>query len=148
MAELERAAEELSHLRVVVASVQEQTEAVAEGTQEISDGWKALREERDRYKAIAEAAREGRLIPPHIPRLPWVEVYQVHFQGHTETSGMSYDAQGHMTPFTVDSIRVERQTGNRPRLIVNDTLVTAGDLYTDGVLRARAWPENKDGETG
>lgn len=99
------------------------------------------REELDRY-------RSGRVIPPYVPSLPWTVVFQVHLPGHVETSGMHYDADGAVTQFAVSEIRVERHMGDRPRLIVNNALVTDGDLYVDGTLRVRAWRVNKDGEKG
>lgn len=101
---------------------------------------KAVEADRDRFRELAIAAQKGKLIPGYVPRLPWTVVYQVRLEGRIESSGMHYDAAGNMTPFEVGTVRIERSLGsdNRPRLIVNELRVPDGDLYTDGVLIARA----------
>lgn len=101
---------------------------------------KAVEADRDRFRELAIAAQKGKLIPGYVPRLPWTVVYQVRLEGRIESSGMHYDADGNMTPFEVGTVRIERSLGsdNRPRLIVNELRVPDGDLYTDGVLIARA----------
>jgi hypothetical protein len=108
----------------------------------------AAEADRDRYKAMAEAAQHGRMIPPYVPKLPWSVVYTVHLDGHTESSGMHYDAEGAMTPFDVRSVRIERHMGDRPRLIVNDTLVQQGSLYVDGKLHTQACYDDPSIENG
>jgi hypothetical protein len=104
-------------------------------------GERAAKAER-RYEQLAEAASHGRIVPPPIPMLPWTLVYAVHLGDRHVKSGMHYDQGGKMTPFTVDSVRVERSATNLPRLIVNELLVSEGDLYTDGVLTARVSKSN------
>lgn len=99
-----------------------------------------LREELARYRA-------GKVIPPYIPRLPWTVAFRVSQPG-ARPLGMRYDADGSVTQFDVGEVRVERHTGNRPRLVVNNLLVHDGDLYVDGVLKARAWRDNRAGEVG
>jgi hypothetical protein len=99
-----------------------------------------LREELARYRA-------GKVIPPYVPRLPWTIAFQVRLPG-ARSFGMRYDADGAVTQFEISEVRVERHMGNRPRLVVNNLLVHDGDLYVDGVLEARAWRDNRDGEAG
>lgn len=99
-----------------------------------------LREEIDGYRA-------GKVIPPYVPRLPWTVVVQAHLPG-AKPFGLRYDADGAVSQFKIGEIRVERHMGNRPRLLVNNALVPDGDLYVDGVLRVRAWRDNRDGEAG
>jgi hypothetical protein len=96
----------------------------------------------ERYRQLAEAASNARIVPPPIPMLPWTLVYVVRLDGRHVKSGMHYDREGKMTPFAVDAVRVERSMGNLPRLIVNELLVTEGDLYTDGTLTARVSKSN------
>ena len=100
----------------------------------------SAREELDRYRA-------GKVIPPYVPRLPWTVVFRAPLPG-AKSFAIRYAADGAVTRSEVSEIRVERHMGNRPRLIVDNLLVPDGDLYADGVLRARAWRDNRDGEAG
>lgn len=110
----------------------------------------AVETERDKWQDLARAAQEGRMIPPHVPALPWTVVHSVHLPGRVEKSGIYYAPDGRMQPFTVDTMRVERSLGpfNRPRLIVNDTRVADGELYVDGVLNTRVCSGDKSIEVG
>lgn len=113
-----------------------------------AEGLEALRQELARYKEMAEATAAGKFIPPQVPHLPWTTVFQMHLPGRTETAGMHYAQDGAMTQFEVGEVRVERSAVNRPRLIVNNTLVRDGDLYVDGRLLVRAWENNYLREQG
>lgn len=111
---------------------------------------KAVEADRDRYRELATAAQRGRLIPPHVPRLPWTVVFQLKLDGRVEGSGIHYASDGVLTPFEVSTVRVERSldSANRPRLIVNDARVSSGDLYIDGKLLARACADDASIEEG
>lgn len=106
--------------------------------QQIEDAQKRADEAEDRYRKLTTAVGEGRVIPPHVPALPWTVVFQVHLDGRSEKSGMHYEPNGRMVPFSVETIRIERTMKDLPRLIVNEALVREGDLYVDGVLRVRS----------
>lgn len=107
-----------------------------------------LGESEQRYRDMTEAVGQGRFIPPAIPALPWTVVFQLHLEGRVENAGMHYEPTGKMTPFTVSTIRVERHMANRPRLIVNEAMVSEGDLYVDGVLQVRVSKSNPLCEKG
>jgi hypothetical protein len=85
-------------------------------------------------------------VPEYVPELPWTVVTR---RG-TDCAGLRYGRDGSMTPFAVVEARIERSpdSANRPRLIVNGARVERGDLYLDGRLVCRAWPDHPDRETG
>lgn len=125
-------------------------DAARQSVESLQEILKAVEADRDRFRELAIAAQKGKLIPGYVPRLPWTVVYQVRLEGRIESSGMHYDADGNMTPFEVGTVRIERSLGsdNRPRLIVNELRVPDGDLYTDGVLIARACQVDASIEVG
>lgn len=100
-----------------------------------------LREELDSYRA-------GRVIPPHVPAAPWTVIYKTALPGRNEVTGIHYDAGWIMTQVKVNEVRIERSMSNRPRIIVNNTLVSNCDVYIDGKMEHRAWAGNPDGEAG
>lgn len=124
-----------------MTTLREELSVVREALEDANSAVRARDEELERYKT-------GRVIPPFVPRLPWAVVFQAHLPGEVKTTGMRYAADGTMTAIDVSEIRVERSMSNRPRLIVNNGLVTNGDLYVDGILRARAWQDNSADEVG
>lgn len=111
-----------------------------------------LREEVTRWRSAAEEANRQlqafRQAPEYVPRRPWTVVHQSHFEGRTEASGMHYMASGPIVPVIVREVRIERHLGNRPRLIVNDVMVTQGDLYVDGKLAFRVCRDDASIEVG
>jgi hypothetical protein len=102
------------------------------------------------FRNVTVDLDSGRQVPEYIPRLPWTIVNQVHLPGRIEIGGVHYDAAGHQQPFKARSVIVERSlgSGNRPRLVVNDSRVSNGDLYVDGVLRARVADDQPQIEVG
>jgi hypothetical protein len=74
-----------------------------------------------------EPARKG---PGDIPQLPWTVVYQQKLPtGGVTCAGIYWDEQGHMHPKEVGTVRVEPTSSTESRLIVDDQIVRAGDLY-------------------
>jgi hypothetical protein len=108
---------------------------------------RAMREE-----AAKGAPDQGRVIPGHVPHLPWVTVHMAFDDDDPERkavlAGVRYLDDGAQLPFKVATVRVERTAGNRPRLIVNETLVRNGDLYRQGRLEVRAWADEPEREKG
>jgi hypothetical protein len=73
-----------------------------------------------------------RNLSPLIPQLPWTAV----FVTGDRKAGTYYQADGHVTFFEVDSVRVEPY-GQGKRLFVNEKIVRHGDLWIDGNLDTR-----------
>ena len=80
----------------------------------------------------APAPRSG---PGPLPALPWTVIWQQ--QGTSRHVGIVYDAQGHPHPMEVGTVRVEPVTETTSRLMVDDQIVRAGDLYVNGRLTVR-----------
>lgn len=102
---------------------------------------------------IAESRKDGqRAVPGFVPSLPWVTVHMmVHPDDPTRKAtlaGVRYEENGAQFPFDVATVRIERTAGNRPRLIVNETLVRNGDLYRQGILEVRSWADKPGKEKG
>ncbi len=93
-----------------------------------------------------------RAIPGFVPSLPWMTVHTMIDDEGPERkavlAGVRYLDDGAQLPFEVTTVRVERTVHNRPRLIVNETLVRNGDLYRQGRLEVRSWAEKPDQEKG
>jgi len=125
-------------------------ETLAQGIRDALATIQDLRERIERLSADSERA-----VPGYIPRLPWTTVHMMTrpeslpaWTGSTSALdpepkystfrfGVRYDADGAQQMFDVDTVRVERSMGNRPRLFVNDVIVRDGDLYRDGAMQAR-----------
>jgi hypothetical protein len=145
------------------ASLREQLKRAREHEQVSAEHIESLRQERDKLRAALEAAtelpwaaqdrREACLpeVPQYVPELPWTVVtVSLRPGGKSDRAGMRYLADGQLVQFEVETVLVERSigSGNRPRLIVNERLVERGDLYQDGILRVRVWPDYPDREVG
>ena len=109
----------------------------------------ALRRERAGHVAEIERLKEAlaaaappesprQLGPAVIPSLPWTVVHKRTLpQGRSSFAGTFYDAQGHSHSMTVASVRVEPTGSDRSRLMVNDQVVRAGELWIDGRLNVK-----------
>lgn len=89
----------------------------------------------DSVRSMQQAAMAS---PP--PRFPWLSIFQVHdptAPSGSRLTGIYYDALGNMDSREVHSIRIENEINNDPRLIVNEHLVRAGELWVDGRLHTR-----------
>jgi hypothetical protein len=74
--------------------------------------------------------------PP--PVFPWLSVFQLRgTDRRSRHTGIFYDATGQIESISISGVRVEREIDNKPRLIVNETLVRQGELYIDGMLHTR-----------
>jgi hypothetical protein len=105
-----------------------------------------------RQMAAESASEQGRVIPGFVPHLPWVTVHMVVDEDDPARkvihSGVRYEPDGAQLPFKVKEVYVERTADNRPRLIVNRTLVNNGALYRQGHLITCVWAEKPDQEIG
>jgi len=73
--------------------------------------------------------------PP--PQLPWLMVWETHLGSMVTHSAIRYDNQGHMSTIRVDSVRVENGAHGETRLIVNEQIVRAGELFVNGQSRCK-----------
>lgn len=152
----------IGHMQGLVATVKEELRA-AEGA--LSDASRMLAERDDEIADLklrlaahagsprvqaAPEAETGVYVPGFIPRLPWFVVSAVRSGSATRFTAVRYGADGHMHPVSVSTVRVERSlgSGNRPRLIVDDIRIPAGDLFTDGLLVARVCADTPSLEVG
>jgi hypothetical protein len=68
----------------------------------------------------------------------WMIVQQFRLPGgQVHNIGTWWDAKGHSHPTVVNGIRIEPVGPHAERLVVNDRVVRAGDLYIGGKLRLR-----------
>ena len=67
------------------------------------------------------------------PRVPWT-VIRTEGRRH---AGVHWNAMGHPAAFEVTEVRTEPTSSTTERLMVNNQVVRAGDLYIDGRLRLR-----------
>jgi hypothetical protein len=76
--------------------------------------------------------------PGLIPQLPWTVVQEIKLPGgRVRHTGDYWDAAGGRRPMMVTEIRLEPVGPHTERLMVNNRLIRAGDLYIDGQLRLR-----------
>lgn len=87
-------------------------------------------------------------VPGYVPSLPWKIISVTHVDGRTVSTGIEYDALGHQRLFKPGQVRVERSANNRPRLFEGDVKIPCGDLYVDGIIRARVHADRPDLEVG
>jgi hypothetical protein len=118
---------------------------------------RALGQALETVRVMREEAAKGapdltRVVPGFVPSLPWTTVHFMTDPGDNTRkvvhAGVRYLDDGAQVPFEVNSVRVERTAGNRPRLIVNDVVVRNGDLYQQGALVARVWADKPGQEIG
>lgn len=140
---------DLQEIRNAVDEQRETVSRLEEAAQRAVSNFQAMEAELERYRSQASAAGQGRYIPPVVPRLPWTVIWKTRLEGREKISGMHYGPDGAMTQVAVTGpVRVERTGSNRPRLIVNETIVRHGDLYVDGKIQVRAWEDKPEAEVG
>lgn len=109
----------------------------------------AAREKRvaELEQQLAAAARQEDEPPPvtapgvapaPLPQVPWMVIYQHQLPGGgTGNTGVFWDEHGHQHPVGVNTVRVEPAGVGKYRLMVNDQIVRAGDLYINGKHQVR-----------
>ena len=140
---------ELARLREEVKSLRTASASLEAYNAQAGDIIRRLRDDlATRQVPVPDNGRPS--LPGYIPLLPWTVVHQVHTPGGVVNSGMHFNAEGHQATFDVRSVRVERSlgSGNRPRLIVNDTIVRQGAVYVDGFLQTQVCEGNREIEVG
>jgi hypothetical protein len=101
--------------------------------------------ELDAHRQLLKEARNmpPAVIPPSDPRPPGLAdvtiVYGMLSGGEPRMvhQGVHVTASGMHTTFPVTSLRIERDYDNKPRLMVNETIVRRGEYYLDGKLQCR-----------
>lgn len=146
--EVEALREAANHKDEAIRDLGHALDAITEERDRLAE---KLRERSDPAVQAEEPAGVPVQVPGYVPRLPWTVVTagpDPEVPGRRKVLVMSYDAQGHMASRPGSTARVERRMNNRPALFVDEVRVGDGDLYVDGVLRARVWEDRQDQETG